>query len=66
MSKRLDSLIEKIESGQPVTQQDADQAATLIALDTVKSGQQYLEEAVQRQQEHDEQVARLLQGSSAD
>lgn len=57
---RLSGLIEKLEKGSPVSQQDLNRVASLQSLDLAKMGEDFARETIQR----DEQLTTQLQESS--
>ena len=46
MTSRLDKIIERVERGEPI---DYEREATLIALETVREGQRFLDDMIARE-----------------
>jgi len=62
MADRLAPLIEKLEAGEPITQDDVDRLSRLQELDAAQRVSDTLEEMMADEQRADEQLARILNG----
>lgn len=54
---RISALIERLEAGDSLTQLDLDQVGRLVALDTVKMGEDFVRECLQRHEAEDAGIA---------
>ena len=51
---RISGLIEKLEAGNEVTQKELDDVARLQALDLIKAGEDFVRDAIERDNEYTE------------
>lgn len=63
MVKRLLPIIEKLESGEPITQDELNRVAALQALDIVLLGQEYIEQQIEAEDQADEQFRQQLEAN---
>ena len=58
---RLNAIIEKLEAGNTVTQEDVRSAAALQALDIAVAGRKFMEDTAKREAEHLQQFREITE-----